>query len=68
MSISATPKRRAPGMRVTAEVKLVVAEGRKLRFELECRDEREIIGTGHHERAVIDPARFQAPLKKKAAR
>jgi predicted thioesterase len=31
-------------------------EGRKLRFKVECRDEKEIVGTGFHERAVIDPA------------
>ena len=46
MSISAMSQRRAHGMRVTAQVKLVVAEARKLRFELECRDEREIISMG----------------------
>ena len=42
-------------------------EGRKLRFKVECPDEKEIIGTGFHERAVIDPARFLARLGKKAA-
>ena len=46
MSISAMSQWRARGMRVTAQVKLVVAEARELCFELECRDEREIIGTG----------------------
>ena len=42
-------------------------EGRKLRFKLECRDEKEIIGRDFDERAVIDPARFLAPPEKKAA-
>ena len=55
------------GMRVTAQVELAVVEGRKLRFKLKCQDEKEIIGTGFDERAVIDPARFLAPLEKKAA-
>jgi fluoroacetyl-CoA thioesterase len=54
------------GMRVTAQVELVALEGRKLRFKLECQDEKEIIGTGFHERAVIDPARF-LPGEKTAA-
>ena len=31
------------GMRVTARVELVAVEGRKLRFKLECQDEKEII-------------------------
>lgn len=54
-------------MRVTAQVKLVAGEGRALRFKMECRDEKEIIGTGFHERTVIDPARFLARLEKQAA-
>jgi hypothetical protein len=29
------------GMRVTAQVELVTVEGRKLRFKLECQDEKE---------------------------
>ena len=29
------------GMRVTAQVELVAVEGRKLRFKLECKDEKE---------------------------
>src|ERR1700719_2458328 len=29
------------GMRVTAQVELVAVEGRKLRFKLECQDEKE---------------------------
>ena len=35
--VAATPM----GMRVTAQVKLVAVEGRKLRFKLECQDEKE---------------------------
>jgi len=31
----------AMGMRVTAQVDLVAAEGRKLRFKRECQDEKE---------------------------
>jgi fluoroacetyl-CoA thioesterase len=42
--VAATPV----GMRVTAQVKLVVVEDRKLRFKVKCQDEKEIIGTGYH--------------------
>jgi fluoroacetyl-CoA thioesterase len=42
--VATTPVR----MRMTAQVKLVAVEDRKLRFRVECRDEREIIGTGFH--------------------
>jgi fluoroacetyl-CoA thioesterase len=35
--VAATPM----GMRVTAQVELVAVEGRKLRFKLECQDEKE---------------------------
>jgi hypothetical protein len=30
------------------QVKLVAVEDRKLRFKVECRDEKEIIDTGFH--------------------
>ena len=42
--VAATPV----GRRVTAQVKLVAVEDRKLRFKVECRDEKEIIGTGFY--------------------
>lgn len=53
------------GMAVTAEVELVAAEGRKLRFKVTCRDERDLIGEGFHERFVIDLAKFTAKLATK---
>ncbi|MBV8776842.1 MAG: thioesterase family protein [Alphaproteobacteria bacterium] len=53
------------GMRVTADVELVSIEGRMLRFKVACRDEKEPIGDGFHERAVIDNARFIARLARK---
>ena len=53
------------GMRVTAEVELVAFDGRTLRFKALCRDEREIIGEGFHERTVIDNARFLARIARK---
>lgn len=54
------------GMTVTAEVELVVIEDRTLRFKVACRDEREPIGEGFHERTVIDHDRFMSRLARKA--
>lgn len=56
--IAATPV----GMTVWAEVELVEADRRRLRFEVECRDEVEAIGRGVHERAIIDLDRFMERL------
>lgn len=55
------------GMAVTAEVELVAFDGRSLRFRVACRDERDPIGEGFHERMVIDHERFMARLGRKAA-
>ena len=60
---AATP----PGMEVTIRVKLVAADGRKLTFEVEARDERDVISTGRHERFVIDAGKFAARVAQKAS-
>lgn len=62
--VAATPT----GMTVTALVELIEADGRRLRFAVECRDDKEIISRGFHERAVIDSAKFKVRLAAKAAR
>ncbi len=59
---AATP----PGMTVTAKVKLVELEGRRLLFEVEARDEIELICRGKHERFVINKEKFDGKLKEKA--
>jgi len=46
------------GMRVTVRVKLSETNGRRLLFEVECRDEKEAIGVGQHERAIVELDRF----------
>ena len=57
------------GLRVTAHVRLLTVERRRLRFQVECRDEKERIGAGTHERALIDLARFEdASERKRPAR
>jgi fluoroacetyl-CoA thioesterase len=55
------------GMKVTASVELVEVDGRQLRFAVECRDERDVISTGYHERHIIDVAKFEQRLASKAA-
>ena len=54
------------GMNVTAEVELVEIRDRTLRFRVACRDEKDPIGEGFHERTVVDHARFMARLARKA--
>jgi fluoroacetyl-CoA thioesterase len=54
--VAATPV----GMTVTAEVELVAASGRMLRFRVACRDEAGPIGAGMHERALVELDRFMA--------
>ena len=53
------------GMIVTAEVELVEINDRTLRFKIACRDEKDPIGEGFHERTVIDHARFMTRLARK---
>jgi fluoroacetyl-CoA thioesterase len=55
------------GMKVTANVELAAVEGRKLIFHVTCRDERDIIAEGTHERFLIDEKRFLDRLAGKAA-
>jgi fluoroacetyl-CoA thioesterase len=59
--VAATPV----GMRVVATARLVGVEGRRLRFEVEARDEKETIGGGFHERVVVNVARFDERVQKK---
>ena len=54
------------GMKATATIELIEMSGRKLRFKVACRDEREEIGAGFHERFVIDQPRFLGKLTLKA--
>ncbi|HJR20033.1 MAG TPA: thioesterase, partial [Dongiaceae bacterium] len=55
------------GMKATTAIELVALEGRRLRFKVECRDERDAIGAGFHERFVVDQARFLSRLDRKRA-
>ena len=59
--IAATPV----GMRVTATAEVTEVEGRTIRFRLEARDERDLIGDGSHERVVVNVAKFDQRVQRK---
>ncbi|MGH6940161.1 thioesterase family protein [Hypericibacter sp.] len=53
------------GMTVTVDIELVEVDGKRLRFKVEARDDKDVIGRGHHERFIIDEAKFMARLETK---
>jgi fluoroacetyl-CoA thioesterase len=55
----------ALGMKVTANVELMEVKGLTLRFRVDCYDECDLIGSGFHERTVIDTDRFMAKVRRK---
>lgn len=58
---AATP----PGLVVTAKVKLIDVNGRKLTFTIEADDGKDLISKGTHERFVIDKNKFESKLAMK---
>lgn len=60
--LAATP----PGLEVTAKVKLVEVDGRRLVFEVEAHDGVDLISRGKHERFIINKEKFDAKMKQKA--
>lgn len=46
------------GMNVTAKAKLIEIDRKKLTFEVEVYDEKELIGKGTHQRFIIDKDKF----------
>ena len=61
--VAATPI----GMSVTARVELVTMERRQLLFRAVCRDAKDLIGEGLHERFVINRPVFIARTESKLA-
>ncbi len=59
---AATP----PGFEVTAKVKLIEVDGRRLLFEVEAHDGVDIISKGTHERFIINKAKFSEKVRLKA--
>ena len=55
------------GLTVTATAKLVEVDRRRLVFEVEARDEKELVAQGRHERFVVDRAKFQAQVAAKSS-
>ena len=62
--IAATP----PGLEVTAKIRLVEVDGRRLVFEVEAHDGIDLITRGKHERFVINEDKFNRKMKSKAER
>ena len=60
---AATP----PGMTVTVRVRCIGVEGRRTVWDIEAKDDVEVIGRGTHERFTVDFAKFNARVAKKAA-
>jgi fluoroacetyl-CoA thioesterase len=60
--VAATPV----GHDVTAEAEVTGVDGRHVTFKVTARDEKEEIGSGTHERAVVDVARLDARLAMKS--
>ena len=60
---AATP----PGMEVVTRVRLEAVEGRRLTFSVEASDEQDRICAGRLGRFVVDRARFDAGMARKAA-
>ena len=59
--VAATPA----GFDVTAKVKLVEVDGRRLLFEVEAHDDVELISKGKHERFIINKDKFEAKMREK---
>ena len=53
------------GMHVTATARVLSVEGRRVRFAVEARDEKEVVGGGTHERVVVNVARFDERVQHK---
>jgi fluoroacetyl-CoA thioesterase len=60
---AATP----PGLTVAVDVRVERVEGRRIAFRVSAHDGVDPIGEGTHERFVIDPVRFAAKARAKAA-
>ncbi len=59
--IAATPA----GFEVTAKIKLIEVDGRRLLFEVEAHDGVDLISKGKHERFIINKEKFDLKMKEK---
>ena len=56
------------GHQVTAEAVVTKVDGRRIEFDVSARDEIEEIGSGTHERMVVDIARLARRLEAKSGK
>ena len=60
--LAATPV----GQRVVAEAEVIEVDGRRIEFKVSARDETEEIGTGTHQRMVVNVGRLKSRLAAKS--
>ena len=60
--IAATP----PGLSVSAKVRLIEVDGRRLVFEIEAHDDVDLIARGRHERFIINKNKFDRKMREKS--
>ncbi|WP_019850682.1 thioesterase family protein [Desulfitobacterium sp. PCE1] len=54
------------GMKVWADAQLIEIDRRRLVFQIEAYDEKELIGSGTHERFIIDVEKFMTKTQSKS--
>jgi len=64
--VAPTPMGMAMETKISAQVELVEVRGCSLRFRVDCYDGHDLIGSGFHERTMIDTARFMDKERRKA--
>ena len=55
------------GMKIYITVTVTEVDRKRVEFDFECKDEVEVIGTGHHQRFIIKNDKFLAGVQAKAA-
>ena len=53
------------GQRVTCSARVILAEGREITFQIEARDQHELVARGLHKRAVIRVESFARRVQRK---
>jgi len=53
------------GMRIVASCELIAVDGRTLSFRVDAHDEKEPIGSGSHQRVVVNVERFDQRVARK---
>jgi predicted thioesterase len=56
------------GHRVTCQARVIRCEGPRVTFQVEARDEQELIARGVHQRAILPAERLGARVRRKPAR